>query len=64
MGLSAVREEVEALGGNISMESETGRGCSWVVRVPAAALGVRAADAPANDVRAPHLAAAARLQMA
>jgi predicted ATPase/GAF domain-containing protein/HPt (histidine-containing phosphotransfer) domain-containing protein len=64
MGLSAVREEVEALGGNISMESETGRGCSWVVRVPAAALGVRGADAPANDVRAPHLAAAARLQMA
>jgi two-component system chemotaxis sensor kinase CheA len=51
MGLSAVRDEVESLGGSISMASETGRGCSWVVRVPAAALGVRAAEAPASDIR-------------
>jgi chemotaxis protein histidine kinase CheA len=51
MGLSAVRGEVESLGGSITMASETGRGCSWVVRVPATALGVRSTHTPANDVR-------------
>jgi two-component system chemotaxis sensor kinase CheA len=51
MGLSAVRDEVESLGGSISMTSETGRGCSWVVRVHAAAIGVYGAEAPASDVR-------------
>jgi predicted ATPase/HPt (histidine-containing phosphotransfer) domain-containing protein len=60
MGLSAVREELESLGGSITMESETGRGCSWFVRVPAAALGVRVAEAPVSDVRATPLAAAAK----
>jgi predicted ATPase/GAF domain-containing protein/HPt (histidine-containing phosphotransfer) domain-containing protein len=64
MGLSAVREEVESLGGSIRMESETGRGCSWVVRVPAAALGVRVAEGPASDVRTTLLATARQRQMA
>jgi two-component system chemotaxis sensor kinase CheA len=64
MGLSAVREEVESLGGSIRMDSETGRGCSWAVRVPAAALGVRVAEGPASDVRTTLLATARQRQMA
>jgi predicted ATPase/serine/threonine protein kinase/GAF domain-containing protein/HPt (histidine-containing phosphotransfer) domain-containing protein len=64
MGLSAVREEVESLGGSITMASETGRGCSWVVRVPAAALGVRAMGAPSSDVRSTLSVAAAQRHMA
>jgi two-component system, chemotaxis family, sensor kinase CheA len=51
MGLSAVRAEVESLGGSISMASETGRGCSWVVRLDADALGVHGEPSPASDVR-------------
>jgi predicted ATPase/GAF domain-containing protein/HPt (histidine-containing phosphotransfer) domain-containing protein len=62
MGLSAVREDVESLGGSISMASETGRGCSWAVRVPAAALGVRT-EPPASDLR-PNLSAVGRREMA
>jgi two-component system chemotaxis sensor kinase CheA len=64
MGLSAMREEVESLGGSIRMESETGRGCSWVVRVPAAALGVRVTDGPASDIRTTPTAKARHRQMA
>jgi chemotaxis protein histidine kinase CheA len=64
MGLSAVREEVASLGGSITMASETGRGCSWVVRVPAAALGVRAMGAPSSDVRSTLSVAAAQRHMA
>jgi chemotaxis protein histidine kinase CheA len=40
MGLDAVRREILALGGSIQVESEPGYGCRFMLRVPAAALGV------------------------
>jgi len=39
VGLEAVQRDVQALGGTISVDSETGNGCTFRLRVPAQALG-------------------------
>jgi two-component system chemotaxis sensor kinase CheA len=39
VGLSAVDRDVRALGGSLSVESEPGRGCSWIIDVPASCVG-------------------------
>jgi predicted ATPase/GAF domain-containing protein/HPt (histidine-containing phosphotransfer) domain-containing protein len=39
MGMSAVDRDVRALGGRLSVESEPGRGCSWIIDVPRARVG-------------------------
>jgi predicted ATPase/GAF domain-containing protein/HPt (histidine-containing phosphotransfer) domain-containing protein len=39
VGMSAVDRDVRALGGSLSVESELGRGCCWIIDVPGAALG-------------------------
>ncbi|MEO8182483.1 MAG: AAA family ATPase [Deltaproteobacteria bacterium] len=51
IGLAAVEQEVTALGGTLAVQSETGSGCSWSIRVPSAALGA-IADAPGSQRRA------------
>jgi predicted ATPase/HPt (histidine-containing phosphotransfer) domain-containing protein len=45
VGLSAMRQEVAAMGGSIELESEPGLGCRWVLCVPSAALGTRTTSA-------------------
>jgi two-component system chemotaxis sensor kinase CheA len=50
VGLAAVAEEVERLGGSIELDSELGQGCRFQVKVPAEALGV-ADDSPASERR-------------
>jgi GAF domain-containing protein/HPt (histidine-containing phosphotransfer) domain-containing protein len=47
-GLAAVQRDVEALGGQLTVESETGSGAAWTIRVPAAALGARRAPAASS----------------
>ena len=39
IGLGAVDGEVKALGGSLSVLSECGQGCTWVVTIPAVAIG-------------------------
>jgi predicted ATPase/GAF domain-containing protein/HPt (histidine-containing phosphotransfer) domain-containing protein len=44
VGLGAVKQVIEALGGSLSVESERGAGCLWTVRVPTRAVGARGAQ--------------------
>jgi predicted ATPase/GAF domain-containing protein/HPt (histidine-containing phosphotransfer) domain-containing protein len=53
VGLSAMRQEVAALGGSVELKSEPGQGCRWTVRIPAAALGVCPARVRRESVPAP-----------
>jgi hypothetical protein len=51
VGLSAVEQDLRALGGRLSVESEPGRGCSWIIAVPATKLGAVGAE-PDSTLRA------------
>jgi predicted ATPase/GAF domain-containing protein/HPt (histidine-containing phosphotransfer) domain-containing protein len=55
VGLDAVRRELSSLDGTIEVDSEPGRGCRFIVRVAAAALGVRTASParPSNRASRP-----------
>jgi two-component system chemotaxis sensor kinase CheA len=44
VGLAAVQRDVQALGGTISIDSETGNGSTFRLRIPAEALGAMAHD--------------------
>jgi chemotaxis protein histidine kinase CheA len=39
VGMSAVDRDVRALGGSLSVESEPGHGCCWIIDVPGARIG-------------------------
>jgi two-component system chemotaxis sensor kinase CheA len=39
VGMSSVDRDVRALGGSLSVESEPGRGCSWIIDVPSSRVG-------------------------
>ncbi|HET7539106.1 MAG TPA: AAA family ATPase [Polyangiaceae bacterium] len=39
IGLSAVLTEIQRLGGTLGVDSQLGGGCTWLIRVPARAIG-------------------------
>jgi two-component system chemotaxis sensor kinase CheA len=53
VGLAAVEQDIRALEGTLDVESEPGRGCTWIISVPAARLGALA-PAPASERRPIH----------
>jgi two-component system chemotaxis sensor kinase CheA len=46
IGLSAVATEIRRLGGTLDVESDFGRGCKWLIRVPARSIGGSGGESP------------------
>jgi len=51
MGLSAVATEIRRLGGTLDVESDFGRGCKWLIRVPAQSIGGSSGESPRSPQR-------------